>query len=218
MMNIYKWILALVILTWTSTAYSQKADTTIKSIDTKLVQFSGIVVTADSLKPVGYVSIYDQETGRGTVSDYYGFFSFVAIKGDTIVFSCTGFKRAKIVIPDTLTENRYSLIQMMQNDTIELAPFIAYPWPSKEQFATAFVNLELPDDYVAKAEKNMRHEDLRIQSEGLPNDPRMAYYASLQKEQYRMYYAGQIPPNNLLNPIAWYKFVQAWKNGDFKRQ
>ncbi|MBK6839366.1 MAG: hypothetical protein IPG90_14770 [Bacteroidetes bacterium] len=43
-----------------------------------LVQFSGIVVTSDSLNPVPYTSIMIRNTYRGTVGDYYGFFSFVA--------------------------------------------------------------------------------------------------------------------------------------------
>jgi hypothetical protein len=38
-------------------------------------------------------------------------------------------------------------------------------------------------------------------------------------QQYtRMYYAGQYPSISLLNPVAWAKFIQAWKNGDFKRK
>lgn len=198
--------------------FGQGKDTSLFNFNSRLVQFSGIIVTADSLRPIPYVNIRDNSTGRGTVSDYYGFFSFVAMKGDTVTFSCVGFKKSVIIIPDSLTENRYSLIQMMQGDTVLLPVFTAYPWPSKEQFATAFVNLDLPDDYLARMEKNVSQADLRIQAEGLPSDPRSAFYTNMQKEQYRMYYAGQIPPNNLLNPIAWYKFVQSWKNGDFKKQ
>ena len=53
-----------------------------------LVQFSGIVVTADSLKPVPYTNIAIKNTWRGTIADYYGYFSFVAFKSDTIIFSC----------------------------------------------------------------------------------------------------------------------------------
>lgn len=217
MKNFFSICILLFLLTFSRSANAQK-DTSMFNFDSRLVQFSGIIVTADSLRPVGYVNIYDKTTGRGTVSDYYGFFSFVAIKGDTVVFSCVGFKKAVIIIPDTLKEERYSLIQMLQNDTVTLKDFTLYPWPSKDQFADAFVNLTLPDDYLARMDKNIGQADLRIKAEGLPTDPRSAFYASMQKEQYRMYYAGQIPPNNLLNPIAWYKFVQAWKNGDFKKQ
>ena len=49
-----------------------------------LVQFTGVVVTGDSLKPVPYTHIIDRTRNRGTISDYYGYFSFVAQRGDTI--------------------------------------------------------------------------------------------------------------------------------------
>jgi len=29
---------------------------------------------------------------------------------------------------------------------------------------------------------------------------------------------GQVPPQNIFNPIAWAEFIQAWKRGDFKRK
>lgn len=214
----FRFIALLFLFVFFNLEMKAQKDTSKFSINSPLVQFSGIIVSADSLRPVPFVNIYDKHTGRGTISDYYGFFSFVAMKGDTIVFSCVGFKKSKFVIPDSLTEDRYSLIQMMQNDTILLTSVDIFPWPSKEQFAQAFVNLELPDDYMARANKNM--EDARVREAALEmgNDAQMAYYQTLQKERYRLYYAGQVPPNNLLNPIAWYKFVQAWKNGDFKQK
>ena len=36
----------------------------------KLVQFSGVLVSADSLDQVSYASIVDKTTGKGTMSDY----------------------------------------------------------------------------------------------------------------------------------------------------
>src|SRR5690242_1483854 len=81
-----------------------------------LVQFSGVVVTGDSLRPVPFASIMIKSTYRGTVSDYYGFFSFVAKMHDTVEFTALGFKKAIFVIPDTLTDNRCSLIQMLKHD------------------------------------------------------------------------------------------------------
>ena len=58
-----------------------------------LLQLSGVVVTGDSLKPVPYINIVIKNTYRGTVSDYYGFFSLVAHLGDTIEFTSVGFKK-----------------------------------------------------------------------------------------------------------------------------
>jgi hypothetical protein len=184
-----------------------------------LVQFSGIIVTADSLKPVPFVNITDKTTRRGTTSDYFGFFSFVAQEGDTIMFSSIGYKKATIIIPDSLTDERYSLIQMLQNDTILLAPAHIFPWPSKSEFERAFVNLELkPDEMMERAMRNMMLADMKESAIAMNNDGQMAFRHSMQREYSKMYYAGQVPTSNLLNPIAWAQFVQAWKRGDFKRQ
>jgi len=208
-------ILVLLLLTSTGLFAQQQKDSSLL-FDNKLVQFSGIVVTADSLAPIPYVAIYEKGTGRGTLTDYYGFFSFVAMKGDTIVFSVLGFRKTTFIIPDTLKENRYSLIQVMQTDTVKLKPVFIYPWPSKEQFATAFVNQPIPQDYMGNANNNLNQSSMSLAAQQTANDPGMAYRQTMQQQQYKLYYAGQVPPNNLLNPIAWYKFVEAWKNGDFK--
>src|SRR5690348_16797537 len=53
-------------------------------VDDKLIQFSGVVVTNDSLQPIPFSSVMIKHANRGTVTDYYGFFSFVAMKGDTV--------------------------------------------------------------------------------------------------------------------------------------
>src|SRR5437868_9897593 len=93
---------------------------------TTLVQFSGVVVTADSLKPIPYVNVIIRNTWRGTVTDYFGFFSFVARMNDTIEFSSLGYKKSTFVIPDTLKNSRYSLIQMMHNDTVQIREVFIY--------------------------------------------------------------------------------------------
>ena len=67
----------------------------------KLIQFSGVVVTGDSLKPVPFTNIFVKGSNHATVSDYYGFFSFAAEEMASITFSAVGFKRASFVIPDT---------------------------------------------------------------------------------------------------------------------
>jgi hypothetical protein len=37
------------------------------------------------------------------------------------------------------------------------------------------------------------------------------------KQNERKYYsAGQLPPQNIFNPLAWAEFIKAWKRGDFK--
>lgn len=200
----------LLILVCGSTAWAQE--------DKKVIQFSGVIVSGDSLKPVPYVSVMVKNTYRGTLSDYYGFFSFVAQANDTIEFSSVGYSKSQYVIPGDLKENRYSIIQMLQKDTILLKETVIYPWPTREQFEIAFLQMQVPDDDLERARKNLSSEKMGEISVQLPMDAGLNYKNATQQYNTRLYNAGQIPMNNLLNPIAWAKFVQAWKNGEFKRK
>jgi hypothetical protein len=180
------------------------------------IQFSGVVVDGEDLMPIPFTAIIIKNTHRGTVSDYYGFFSIVARKNDTIEFSYLGYKKAQFVIPDSLEESRYSLIQMMFSDTILLKETVIYPWPTKEQFKEAFLSLRIPDDDMERARKNLNYASIREAARNMPMDGSMNYKWQMQQQQNRLYFAGQFPQNNLLNPIAWARFIEAWKNGEFK--
>ncbi len=184
----------------------------------RLVQLSGVIVTGDSLSPVPFTSIMIKSSSRGTVSDYYGFFSIVAQLGDEIEFSAIGFKKAIYLIPDTLNENRYSLIQMLNRDTVMLNQAVIYPWPTKEQFKQAFLDLKIPDDDMAHARRNLALETMRDESNRIEMDASLNSKYIFDKQQSKLYNTGQLPANNLLNPVAWAKFIQAWKNGDFKNK
>ncbi len=190
----------------------------------ELVQFSGIVVTADSVKPVSFTNIIVKGTHRGTMTDYYGFFSFVARKGDEVIFSSIGYKKVIFKIPDTLNQNRYSLIQVMRTDTIVLAETIIYPWPTIEQFKQAFVKLNIPDDDLERAKKNLARAELKDRMNNIPMDGSMNYRNYINKQVYNYSYMGMQKPNltsmmnnPLLNPLAWAEFIKAWKRGDFKK-
>lgn len=189
-----------------------------QSQERKVIQFSGVVVSGDSLLPVPYTSIMVRNSFHGTMSDFYGFFSFVALSNDTIEFTAVGYQRSQFVIPDELNENRYSLIQMMQKDTFLLKETVIFPWPTREQFKEAFLRIEVPDDDLERARKNLAQESMRDMGMKMPMDGSMNYRNTMQNYQSQLYTAGQIPQNNLLNPIAWSRFIQAWKNGDFKRK
>ncbi len=183
-----------------------------------LIQFSGIVVTADSINPVPFTNIQIKGTWRGTVSDYYGYFSFVAQKEDTIVFSAIGFKKGQYVIPDTMRSDRYSVIEVMAADTIMLTQTVIYPWPSKEQFKEAFLKFDVPDDDYERARKNLDLAQLSKMIENYPMDASMNYKFSMQQVQDKLYYNGQTQPITILNPFAWAEFIKAWKEGKFKRK
>lgn len=183
-----------------------------------LIQFSGIIVTADSLRPIPYTHIINANLGRGTTADYFGYFSFVARKGDTLLFSAIGFKKSAYVIPDTVDSDRYSMIKVMTADTIMLSETVIFPWPSLEQFKEAFVNMQIPDDELEIARKNLERAEMLERSQYYAMDGAMNYRNYIDQHTSKLYHYGQAPPNNLLNPFAWAQFIKAWREGKFKRR
>ncbi len=184
----------------------------------QLVQFSGVVVTADSLKPLPFSSVMIRGSNRGTVSDYYGFFSFVAKMNDSIEFSAIGYKKAIFVIPDTLSDYRCSMIQILRPDTIMLRELVIFPWPTKEQFKEAFLHLRIPDDDLTRAEKNLNPNDLAYIAANLPMDGSMNYRNYLGEKSTELYYSGQYPSYTIFDPIKWSKFIQQWQSGAYKNK
>ncbi len=185
---------------------------------TRIRQLSGLVVTGDSLKPVPFATVMIKSTKRGTITDYYGFFSIAARELDTLVFSSVGFKQARYVIPDTLREARYSVVQMLTRDTIHLDKTVIYPWPSREQFKYAFIHTDVPDDDYDRAMRNLERAEMKERLENMPMGAAANYRHMLNQHANQMYYAGQQPPMRIFDPFAWAEFIKAWREGQFKRQ
>ncbi len=185
---------------------------------TGLVQFSGLVVSSDSLQPLPFVSIVVKGTYRGTISDYNGFFSFVSRIGETLEFSAIGYKKGLYVVPDSLISDRHSVIKIMSRDTVLLPETVVFPWPSKSQFKQAFLQLRLPDNDYERAKRNLSLAELRSRMQTLPLDGSGNYKVSIMETQDNLYRAGQYRSISLLNPVAWAKFIEAWQRGDYKRK
>jgi len=185
------------------------------------IQFSGTVVTEDEngeILPLPYVNIGIQGTSRGTYSEYDGFFSMVATKGDTIRFSRIGFKDATIVVPDTLNAVYYSWIQIMSSDSLLLPEAVIYPWPDREFYKIEFLAMDVSDELRSRAEKNIARDVLAEIAKSLPVDGGEAYTYEYKKRINEYKYSGQYKPQNIFNPVAWANFVKAWKRGDFKNK
>jgi len=183
-----------------------------------LIQFSGVVVSADSLQPIPFTNVIIRNARRGTMTDFFGFFSFVAMKGDTIDFQYVGFKTSSYLIPDSLTERHYSIIQILVRDTINLKEAVIYPWPTKDEFKRAFVELKLSDDDLKRAQRNIELASMKEIQDQVSYDGSMNYKMSEQQRQTQLYTAGQYRSISLLNPLAWAAFIQAWKEGAFKKK
>lgn len=212
MQNVLKVFLLSLILFFAFNVQAQEEEADI-------IQFSGYVLTPDTLMGVPYVTIRINNTNRGTISNLEGFFSLAAKEGDTIQFSSIGFEDSEYVIPTNLQTNKYSIFKLLSSEVYYIDTVTLYPWPTKEMFKSAFLALDLEETDVDRALKNLELEYLKEIGEALPMDAyeNTNYYLKAEAQKY--YYAGgQTPPQNIFNPFAWAQFIEAWKRGDFKRK
>jgi hypothetical protein len=203
-------ILCLALLSKESLGQRQDIDTT------RMLQLSGVVVSEQDLTPMPYMTVYDKSIGRGVIADYYGYFSMVSFPGDTLFFSYYGYKTSTYIVPDSLKENRYSVIHMLQQDTINLPEVTVYPWPSKEDFAKFFVEMQPYDDAIRRAQRELSGESLAFVAARLDADASLASGLLANQRNTKLYTNGQLPVNNLLNPYSWAKLVKDWKEGKLK--
>lgn len=184
----------------------------------RLIQLSGVVVAEEDLTQIPYATVYDRTIRRGVISDYYGFFSKVVFPGDTLIFSAYGYKTSTYVVPDSLIDDRYSIIHMMHKDTLNLPEVTVYPWPSREDFARYFINMQPYEDAIRRAQRELSGESLAFVAARLEGDASLASGYAMDQRNTKIYTNGQLPVNNLLNPYSWAKLIDDWKAGKLSRQ
>ncbi len=186
--------------------------------DSNMIQISGVAISESTLEPLPYTTIFNKTERKGVIADYFGFFSTVAFPGDTLYFSYYGHKTEPYIIPDSLTDNRYSIIHMLREDTLNIPEVTVYPWPSKEDFARAFVEMEPYDDALRRAQRQLSGESLAFVAAKLDTDASLSYGTAYNARSTKLYTNGQLPVNNLLNPYSWAKLIKDWKEGKLSRQ
>jgi len=181
----------------------------------RYIQMTGIVIT-DSMYRIPFTKVYDLTTKRGVIADYYGYFAMVVHPGDTIQFSCLGYKKKNYIVSDTTTIENFSLVQILKMDTLSADPVDVYPWPSREEFANFFVNMDIPDDDLQRARQRLTPQEMAFVGALLNGDAMMAYNYSQQTHYQSLYTKGQGPQNNLLNPSAWADFLNGLGTGEYR--
>lgn len=183
-----------------------------------IVQLTGITITADSLRVVSGTTISVKNKFRGVISSDLGVFSIVCLKGDTLEFTCIGFRPKTYVVPLRIQGQYFSMIQLMVQDTFYLPETIVKPLPQKGEFDYAFKNWQIPDDQYELARKNTDALTIRALMLTVPRDGRefQADYQAKQASDAVFY--GQPRPNLIFNPLAWAEFFEAWKRGDYRRK
>jgi len=198
-------------------AYSQEQN--IDSLEVPVViQFSGVLVTGDSLLPVPFSNVYRTRDNTGVITNALGFFTLPAFEGDTIMFSNVGYRNVTYTIPSNVENGMLSIVQLISPDTISLAETKVYPWPSQDNFKKSFLALELPKDNLSRMQKNLDPLEMKKRIKYLGPEATAAGTYAMNNEALRLQSMGTAQNINLLNPFAWAQFISALRNGDLRRQ
>ncbi|GEO04907.1 hypothetical protein AAE02nite_25710 [Adhaeribacter aerolatus] len=189
----------------------------------KVVQFSGIVATGDSLYGVPGVTVYVPKAGRGTVTNDYGYFSLAVLAGDSIVVRAVGYRHLTVKIPRNYDKQSYSVVLELKEDVNVLPEVRVWPYPTEKDFKQAFMNLKLPTKDLTGPERSLNE---KLMAEIFNNTPVSASanfrntmdMQQLQYDRNRGIAPNPYTNNPLLNPLSWFKFINQVKNGDLKRK
>jgi len=183
-----------------------------------IIHLTGRTMT-DNSEPVPYVHVILVNKKLATASDLQGYFNFPAEINDTVIFRAVGFKYYTLIVRDTFPV-RYPYIPVtLQEDTIQLRELVIRPWQGNyERFKQAVLAYKLPVTELDRAEKNLNMMDLKTMLINAPVTPTMAFRNTMKVYNDRLYWAGQLPPVSITNPLAWAQFFKALKNGEFKKK
>ncbi len=212
-MRIFVFIFILATILTSTITFSQNENEKVQ-----VVEFSGKVVYDDNGEPtpLPYTNVSVKGTNRGTFTEFDGFFSLIALPGETVVFSRIGYKTIEKQIPEKLVSDRYTWIQIMSEDIYTLSEAVIMPWPSAEHFKQEFFAIDISNELRENAYANLADEKLREIRYSIPVDGRETTSLVIRQQANDYVYTGQLRPQNIFNPLAWKNFVDAWKRGDFK--
>lgn len=189
----------------------------------RVIQFTGIVASGDSLLGVPGASIYVPKAGRGTASNAYGYFSMPVLAGDSVVFRSLGYRNQTILIPADYQRQSFSVLINLKEDATILPEVRVFPYATERDFKRAFLALKLPDERGTATTDNLNEQVMRRIFNTMPVGPMANYRQTMAQQQYdydrRMGIAPNPYSNNpLLNPFSWLQLVKQVKNGEFKRK
>jgi hypothetical protein len=179
--------------------------------DRDVIQFSGVVTTTDTTAGVLGAHVYVPKEGRGTTTNYFGYFNFAVLEGDSVVISAVGFQRASIIIPK-LDKDSYSVIVTMQEDTTYLPELEVLPYPTEEMFKEAVLAYRLPNQGdLNNMDSNLDPAILSEMYRNMGMDGSMNHRYFTQQQAIYLHDGYGPRYNPLLNPFAWAEFFKSFK-------
>jgi len=184
----------------------------------RFVQLSGII-TDKSHSPVQGVAVISRKLHRAAISESTGIYSITTVPGDTIVFRAVGFKRYHTIIPPDYDDKHCKADIILETDTIPIAEVKILPWRTYSEFL-ADVTKEKPKDPVIEyMNENLASIYVAISNEvNVGISPEAAFKYATEQNFSSMATRNMFPVNNLLNPIAWVRFIGEVKHGLLKNK
>ena len=184
-----------------------------------LVQFTGVVYNSDSTTvAIPYVTITNASYhNQVNLSNYKGYFSFVAHERDTLLFTSIGYAPVKVIIPSNLPNKSYTLQVNIKPKIINLPTFRVFPWATTEEFRKDFLAMKLADDDLEIARKNIERTTSPWAFRNVPRDADEIQSSWAQNENTTILNQHSLMPNPLLNPIAWGTLIKQISDGDKSR-
>ncbi|TGE21084.1 carboxypeptidase-like regulatory domain-containing protein [Hymenobacter metallicola] len=189
----------------------------------RVVQFTGIIATGDSLLGVPGATVFVPKAGRGTATNAYGYFSLPVLTGDSIVIRSLGYRNQTVVIPPDYQRQSYSVIVQLKEDATILPEVRIFPYATEKEFKRAFLALKLPKERGSAMADNLNEQVLRRIFNNAPVTSMGNYRQTMDNQQYdqarRMGTAPTPQTNNpLLNPFSWLQLINQIKQGEFKKK
>jgi hypothetical protein len=205
-----KRLIGILFLLTSLSAFAQKKEA-------PLVQFTGVVYNADSVAViVPYVSVTNiSQHNAVVITNFKGYFSFVAHEQDSLQFTAIGYAPVTIVIPANVKSNSYTARVLIKPQITNLPMVRIFPWATTDEFRKDFVNAKIADDDLAIARKNISRSSITAMTNTLPRDGQEIQSANAQSFHNDIVNSHS-RTNPLLNPFAWGSLIKSITDGESK--
>ncbi|MCI4670910.1 MAG: carboxypeptidase-like regulatory domain-containing protein [Bacteroidia bacterium] len=180
----------------------------------KVYQFSGMIVDADSLKPIPFVRVQINHSRNGTLTNEEGFYSIPVSENDTLYFGHIAYKPSKLVVKDYLRQYKGNksqyvyVVNYLYSDTSYVQTVYIFPYDTPEELRTAAINMDTdPNSLIARARENLDPKVLHSIMESLPVSGNERLMVARQR-YYTQYQNQNLIPTAGLDPISAVRMLQ----------
>jgi len=188
------------------------------SQEKKLVQIRGLVTNQQN-DLLSYTFVYDKLGQKGYLTNDKGELNIFVERGTELLFSHIGYKKYSYTIPLIGNTDLLFLRIKLVPDTIFLKEITIFPWKTYQQFIQAFVNTQIPDDDISRAEQNfaiLKSQLATMEEDDNFQSASIAYKIMQQRMASDLYWKGQTQPMQIFNIMAWQEFIRYIREGKFK--